>query len=381
MSALVALSDDRHGGVRPLDRYFHDLASYERLCPDEEHALALELRAAKQAVWTAILGGPLPAVIPAAKARIDADQWPTAEMHAVTRTRGAAEAVKIAREQAAKAMSAADRDGVVAAELLDTVIPAHADEETRRACQLARAAYRRVRDRFVAANLGLVVVIARRYERKHLTLADLIQEGNTGLLKAVDRFDPDRGFRFSTYAVWWIRHAIGRALLDKSREIRLPVHVAERQQTVLRARSILEARDGRTPSIAELAAVTGFTEERVADLLSVEYTRATTIQRGTSNMGPIEVDEIPVGPGFDDEALDADVLGLGLRQAMRRLPEIQQDVLRHRFGLAGDEPMTLREVGELHQLSRERIRQLQERALQSLRREFRRRGLVDKHAA
>jgi RNA polymerase primary sigma factor len=372
MSVLVAIADDRHGGVRPLDLYFQDLSGCARLGPSEEHALALELRTAKQALWHAILGAPLAPVLEVALAHVDRERQPSPEL--------LAQAEKIARDRAAEALAAADRDGTAAAIVLETVVPTMADAATRGACETARANLRRIRDRFVAANLGLVVVIARRYERRHLALGDLIQEGNTGLLKAVDRFDPDRGFRFSTYAVWWIRHAIGRALSDKSREIRLPVHVAERQQTVLRARSMLEAREGRVPTVAELAKATGFTEERVADLLSVEYTRATSIQRGTHAMGVVDIDDLACGSGFEVEALDANVLELGLRQAMRGLPEIQQDVLRRRFGLSGDEPMTLREVGELHSLSRERIRQLQERALQSLRREFRKRRLLDKAA-
>jgi RNA polymerase primary sigma factor len=319
-------------------------------------------------------------VLEAAMAQIGPERQPVAEARALAQAVAAGRPEKIARDRAAEAFAVADRDGIAAAFVLNTVVWPKAGAATRRACEAARAVVRRIRDRFVAANLGLVVVIARRYERRNLALGDLIQEGNTGLLKAVDRFDPDRGFRFSTYAVWWIRHAIGRALSDKSREIRLPVHVAERQQTVLRARSNFEAREGRTPTAAELAKATGFTEDRVADLLSVEYTRATSVQRGTSSLGVLDVDDLPVGPGFDDEALDADILGIGLRQALRGLPEIQQDVLRRRFGLAGDEPMTLREVGELHRLSRERIRQLQERALQHLRREFRKKRLLDRAA-
>jgi RNA polymerase primary sigma factor len=377
MSAIVALVDDRHGGLRPLDLYFQDLAGYQRLSPAEEHTLALELREAKHALWQALLCAPLSRVIEAAMARIDDERQPKAEARALAQAVATRRGEKIARDRAAEAFAAADRDGSAALAVMATLD----DGDTRHACEIARERARRVRDRFVAANLGLVVVIARRYERRHLTLGDLIQEGNTGLLKAVDRFDPDRGFRFSTYAVWWIRHAIGRALSDKSREIRLPVHVAERQQTVLRARTQLEAREGKPPTVAELARATGFTEDRVADLLSVEYTRATAVKRDTDSIGVLDVDDLSCDPGFEVEEFDADVLELGLRQAMRGLPEIQQDVLRRRFGLGGDEPMTLREVGELHQLSRERIRQLQERALQSLRREFRKRRLVERDAA
>jgi RNA polymerase primary sigma factor len=377
MATAVAIADEPGLGRRPLDLYFQDLAGCHRLNPREEIELALELRAARLGAWEAFFRAPLGDVVEVAMANIDADRRPTAEAHKLARALadGAPAKVAVAIEAAADAFAAADRDGVAAAAVLENVVAGLRDPAVRRACEAATTAARRIRDRFVACNLGLVVVIARRYERRHLSLGDLIQEGNTGLLKAVDRFDPDRGFRFSTYAVWWIRHAIGRALSDKSREIRLPVHVAERQQTVLRARSTLEAHHGRPPTVPELAKATGFTEDKVEDLLSVEYTRAAAVKRGTQSMAPLEVEEIACSPELEDEALDADVLELGLRQAMRDLPAIQQDVLRRRFGLGGDEPMTLREVGEIHRLSRERIRQLQERALKALRKEFRRRGL------
>ena len=274
----------------------------------------------------------------------------------------------------AEALATADRDGVAARAVINLLRRSDADAAYVDRCIDAHSELIRTRCAFVEANLGLVVVVAKRYERGHLGFEDLVQEGNAGLLKAVDRFDPSRGFRFSTYAVWWIRHAIGRALSDKSREIRLPVHVAERQQTVLIRRRRFEAKHGRMPTHAELAAELKWPVDKVVDLLSVEYTRAVGLDRETGVRGPIDVDRFSVDPELPD--FDAEVLRLALRRGLRELSDMEQDILVRRFGLDGAGPMTLREVGLRHNLSRERIRQLQERALAALRRMFGKSGLV-----
>lgn len=248
------------------------------------------------------------------------------------------------------------------------------EPEHRQACEAAALAVQAARNAFVAANLGLVTMIARRYERGHLSFADLIQEGNTGLLKAVDRFDPERGHRFSTYAVWWIRHAIGRALSDKSREIRLPVHVVEQQHTVLRARADFEGRQGRLPTAIELAEQVGLPRKKIEMLLSLQF-RPATAPKVNREHRVLDVDEL-AAPDPNEIDLDQERLAMGLRRALAHLSELEGEILRRRFGLDGDSPMTLREVGELHDLSRERIRQLQERALSRLRREFSQAGLA-----
>jgi RNA polymerase primary sigma factor len=243
-------------------------------------------------------------------------------------------------------------------------------------CREASRTLQRARDGFVAANLGLVVTVARRYERRHLGFADLIQEGNTGLIKAVDRFDPERGFRFSTYAVWWIRHAIGRALSDRGREIRLPVHVAERQQSMIRVRNRFELRHGRRPDADDLARVMQLPKAKIEALLAADYARAYTIDRQTRTSAPVEVDTLPASLELPEAALDGAAFRAALTHAMDRLSPIQRDVLTRRFGLTGEEPLTLREVGNRYGLSRERIRQIQEAALGVMRREFRRRRLL-----
>lgn len=352
-------STARHTPVDHLDRYFQQAAGNPRLSAAEERSEALGLRALRVALWTPLLNHDAhrPAVL-----RLIADHVSGLDPN-----------------PSPEDIATKDRDheaAHLAAAWVETTLPP--SDPIRQQVTQAFQSHRRQRDRFIAANLGLVVVIAKRYERGHLSLADLIQEGNTGLLKAVDRFDPTRGFRFSTYAVWWIRHAIGRALSDKSREIRLPVHVTERLQVLARARSAFEVQHGRPASPSELAQATGLKVENVKDLLSVEYCRAESYNKRNETRGPLEVDELADDDDDDDE-LDLDFLTLtnGLRAAIEHLPEVQQDVIRRRFGLDGENPMTLREVGQRHHLSRERIRQLQERALATLREEFRERGFLN----
>lgn len=349
---------------RPLDAYFDDMASTQRLSADEELELARKLFEAKAHMWTCLLQAPdkvlrkevkdvLGDKAPALRRRGDA--WPQSVRHALV---------------------VADRDCEVARRLTAWV---HTHPEcgvNGMELQATINGVRRLRDQFVAANLGLVVSIARRYERRLFSFSDLIQEGNTGLLKAVDRFDPDRGFRFSTYAVWWVRHAIGRALSDRGREIRLPVHVAERQQTLVRARVAFESKEGRPATPEELAECTGFTVDRVRRLLAVEYTRAVAHDPNTKTSQPVLVEELPVPRPDYEEALDATAWADGLREAVGSLPVMQQEIIRQRFGLDGGAPMTLREVGRLHDLSRERIRQIQVTALTRMRETFEGRGLV-----
>ncbi len=349
---------------RPLDAYFDALASTRRLTAEQEIELARELRRAKEGMWRLLIGAPADAV----KAEVlDAlgDRAPQMRRRDGKWSSALCDGLVLA-----------DRDGLAARQLARWV---YAHPECGVDSMRLQAAINRVRasrNGFVEANLGLVVSVARRYERRLFSLSDLIQEGNAGLLKAVDRFDPERGNRFSTYAVWWIRHAIGRALSDRGREIRLPVHVAERQQTLLRARVRLEGKHGRAATGEELAEATGFTLERVKTLLAVDFTRAMGHDPNTKTNQPLLVDDIAADPPEYDDAIDADVYQAGLRAAIDTLPAMMRAIIRQRFGLDGTPPMTLREVGKLHDLSRERIRQIQMTALARMRETFDGRGLV-----
>lgn len=356
--------------------YFNELSDTERLSPPDELRAAVQLVRLRAEFWQSVLNcGDATIserILDVVWYDLDESKHPDPERKAFGRSPRGLIAL-------ADALAAADRDGVVAANVLEW-IEALSSQDTSlaawaRSCESADAALRTARHEFVAANLGLVVAVARRYDRGRLSFLDMIQEGNAGLIKAVNRFDPARGVRFSTYAVWWIRHAIGRALSDKGREIRLPVHVAERQQTVIRARGRFEMKHGRVPTVPELAKATGLDHNRVEDLLKVEYEKALSVDKNTHQVGSLDVEQLAGAPPKPDKELDAVVFRRGLRQALDKLPPMQLEVVTRRFGLDGANPMTLREVGEMHSLSRERIRQIQESALKTLRREFQRSGL------
>jgi RNA polymerase primary sigma factor len=219
------------------------------------------------------------------------------------------------------------------------------------------------------ANLRLVVAVARRYRGHGLPLLDLVQEGNIGLTKAVDRFQYRRGFKFSTYATWWIRQAITRAIADHGRTIRIPVHVTEVLNRVLRARRVMITALGREPTDEELARQARVPADKVR--LALESSRTPF-----SLDAPVTGDsETSLGAFVEDtgtSAPDATVLdddrSKQVGRALAGLPEKEREILRLRFGIGVDREHTLEEVGERFGLTRERIRQIEMKALRKLRR-------------
>jgi len=233
----------------------------------------------------------------------------------------------------------------------------------------ARKGDETARAKLIEKNLRLVIPVAKKYRGKGLPFGDLIQEGNIGLMRAADKFDPEKGFRFSTYATWWIRQAIQRAVADKGRTIRVPVHMGEKIRKMARTYNELSAELEREPTDEEVAERLGWGVDRVKDVKSAipdatSLNQPLSSEEGSSQLGDLLEDE------RESEMASEVVEELEIRHligAVERLPERQRRVLIRRYGLDGEKPATLADLSEELRVSPERIRQLQREAEQSLR--------------
>ncbi len=233
------------------------------------------------------------------------------------------------------------------------------------------------RQTMIERNLRLVVNIAKHYLNRGIPLLDLVEEGNLGLIHALEKFDPERGFRFSTYATWWIRQNIERAIMNQSRTIRLPVHVVKELNQVLRAQRQLESLGNGDCTIESIANQVGKTVEEVRSLLALaEHTASLD--------APLDIDpSLSIGESLADEAIDSPDLLIQnheveslVREWIALLNEKQRLVIRHRYGMDGCEVLTLEELASQLGLTRERVRQIQLEALGLLRKSIRRNGIT-----
>jgi RNA polymerase primary sigma factor len=395
-AAAVAAADRMSDRRMPL--YARAAALNPVLDAASERELAREIADGAAELWAVALADPVTASVAtgfAAErienvARVLAAVEDAADKARAARTTPARQALRKAAEKASRRLVELDPDHDVIDQLVARFrdAQAHPESAPRGLGRVARtkaytahlgrleAAYRSVteaRHRLAQANIGLVFHVAGKYPHRHMTLPDMVQEGMLGLLKAIDRFDYRRGFRFSTYATWWIRHHIGRALSDKSRLIRVPVHIQETHQRLNILGRQLRSELGRDPTNAELAAAAETTEDHI------ELVREAIRGNQVSLDEPLGDDEdrtrhelLPIQDPDTATPLDSihrQGMAVAARKQMeKRLSRVELDVIRKRFALDGvDREWTLQEIADTHGLSRERIRQIQDRALARLR--------------
>ncbi|MEZ4254407.1 MAG: sigma-70 family RNA polymerase sigma factor [Polyangiales bacterium] len=396
-----ALKDmERHsGGDSTLSRYFREMANHRVLTPAEEVEAAQTVERLEIGYWEALFSYPpafetvacvldvvLPEPVPElavlrkmAKGSKNAkftkrvqDKWDKVATGVATKL----------RELDGDRLYVADCDAAVhrlagkyaeERDLLgEEVRVTAAFKQYLDGVDIARLAQKRSKNRFVAANLRLVVSIARRYNRGRLPLIDLIQEGNIGLMKAVERFDHNRGYRFSTYASWWIRHAISRALADKGRAVRIPVHMLDTYNRVARATQAIATRTGKEPTPEELEAETGIAADKLEKIKGYwaetpfSLDRPVNDEDGRKFIDFLEEEDAP----SPLENLSNTRWSDEVQRLLETLTPMEARILRWRFGLNDEDELTLKEIGDKYNLSRERIRQLQEQALTKIRRQI-----------
>jgi RNA polymerase primary sigma factor len=305
---------------------------------------------------------------------VEGETTPSEEGTNVVPPSGAAHLPETPALQLAHAVATGDSIRMYLAEIGRVKLLTHADE-IRLAKGIARGC-KRSKDRLVEANLRLVVSIAKKYRNRGVSFLDLIQEGNLGLIRAAEKFDHTKGYKFSTYATWWIRQAITRAIADKGRTIRIPVHMVEKVNKFHRTQRRMTQALGREPTDEEIAHELDVPVEEILRLQEISQ-RAISLETpvgddDSSALGDFLEDGATVTP---TEAVSESLLRSHLREALDELPERERQIIELRFGMKDDRPRTLEEVGREFDITRERVRQIQMKTLNLLREQRRTQNL------
>ncbi|PKN24141.1 MAG: hypothetical protein CVU65_12610 [Deltaproteobacteria bacterium HGW-Deltaproteobacteria-22] len=382
-----ALRDDSVASM-----YYREMGRYATLTADQEVRMGHGIREARETIWKHLLLLPVTRLYTLEILRREKRDAPLA-LQALTeasrvrsRARAHAEHLEKLARKAGEYLTRRDPDEVW---LLSAVqVLQHAcDGQTPGARSMPRAfsdalegvtcgldQLRKIKRSFVEANLRLVIAVARKYSNGPMALIDLIQEGNMGLMKAVDRFDPDRGYRFSTYAAWWIRHAVSRAAADKSRTVRLPVHFIEAYQQLLKIRKDLQVQLGRHPTLDEVADAMGVTRRKADRIQSYLQEGSLSLDRPVNHEDArsfLDMLEDPcTSEGIPAQVIHEKETELSVTALYDALTPMEREIIVLRFGLGDSDAFTLKEIGKRFRLSRERIRQIQEHALCKLRQYF-----------
>ena len=378
-----------------LEHYFNDLSGLEVMKPKEEFAFAQQIEAADRDVWKALLSEPF--AFGACFENLGLLGVDSKVLKPLMKKEFSSKAdleprqlkkLDKARDKVLNSLYRLDVDRKLSLPLIASLNDADFKKLNIKQSQLTTYLARvnqklkwgeYYRQEFIQANLRLVVSIAKRFHHPRMSLEDLIQEGNLGLIKAVERFEYEKGFRFSTYATWWIRHAIRRSLSDKARVVRLPVHMQESKSKLRKAKQSLVMKLGRNPTQDEIASEMGMSLEKLSRLENQVSEKWSSFDQPMDADGRMlsetmvdpESTEKSVIQRIEDKTMQHEVM-----EALSTFPPLEVDIIKRRFGFADYSEMTLKDIGSVYNLSRERIRQIQAKTMVKLRRILAERAMV-----